>query len=490
VGSIERNWIAATTTNKNSADDAETQIVKIMSNKKFGWIVLAVLATLAVVGWHYADCFSMAALLRDAATGGLCLAAAPVVLTQEQVDEFKLILDEVKGGWSKVKSLPDSFKLLEVLPGQVKTLQDENEKLLKEVNEVRRLMAVRSQFSNQVRVPGIVSDDCARHLAALAISARVRSGKEFVNGERLAGMAKDILGVEQKAALTSSDIPLPTEYSGQVVELVSQFGTARKYGTVYPLGAGTVKLPKLGTDTTFGLIASSATVTEKSPTVSFVTFTAEKFGGLVRIPSELDDDSIVALGQFIARYSARQIASVEDSNFWVGTGAGSGVNGSVAGLTASTITNSKVTQMASTKTHYSDATLANFRALRSVPDEPAIRNGVYYVHTTFEQLLSSFNTAGDKPFMQNGTNGLSLDGFPIRLIHSMTTYSVSANVSKVFALFGDVSFQYLGIRGGVRFDTSVDAAFATDEILIRALERFTIGLMATGAVAGLETAAS
>jgi len=38
--------------------------------------------------------------------------------------------------------------------------------------------------------------------------------------------------------------------------------------------------------------------------VAFVTFTAEKFGGLVRIPTEIDDDSIVPLGQFIARYSA------------------------------------------------------------------------------------------------------------------------------------------------------------------------------------------
>jgi len=72
----------------------------------------------------------------------------------------------------------------------------------------------------------------------------------------------------------------------------------------------------------------------------------------------------------------------------------------------------------------------------------------------------------------------------------LPAYSTSVNASKVFMLFGDMSFQYLGVRGGVRFDTSVDAAFATDEILIRALERFTIGLMATGAVAGLETAAS
>jgi HK97 family phage major capsid protein len=63
-------------------------------------------------------------------------------------------------------------------------------------------------------------------------------------------------------------------------------------------------------------------------------------------------------------------------------------------------------------------------------------------------------------------------------------------VSKVFMLFGDATYQYLGVRGQIRFDTSIDAAFTTDEILIRAIERFTIGLMATGAVAGLQTAAS
>jgi len=33
-------------------------------------------------------------------------------------------------------------------------------------------------------------------------------------------------------------------------------------------------------------------------------------------------------------------------------------------------------------------------------------------------------------------------------------------------------------------------AFTTDEVLLRAIERFTIGLMATGAVGGLQTAAA
>src|SRR6266496_1353622 len=122
------------------------------------------------------------------------------------------------------------------------------------------------------------------------------------------------------------------------------------------------------------------------------------------------------------------------------------------------------------------------------------------MHPSFEQLLSGFNTAGDKPYnplaqlqgsgAQPFMMGPTLDGFPVRWVDIMPAYSTSANVSKVFMLFGDLSFQYLGVQGRPRFDTSTDAAFATDEILIRAVERFTIGLMAVGAVAGLETAAS
>ena len=116
--------------------------------------------------------------------------------------------------------------------------------------------------------------------------------------------------------------------------------------------------------------------------------------------------------------------------------------------------------------------------------------GAYYMHPSFEQHLSGLNTAGDKPYQANGSRGAQLDGYSINWVDIMPAYSTSANVSKVFALFGDLSYQYLATRGGVRMDTSKEAGFTTDEILIRALERFTIGLMATGAVSGLETAAS
>ncbi len=343
-----------------------------------------------------------------------------------------------------------------------------------------------------VRATQTVSDECAANIIACCLATRLKAAGnlEAKQADLYAGIYKEITGEEWKTALASSDIPLPTEYRGEVVELVSAFGDARKYGTVIPLGTGTVNLPRMGTDPTFGLIATSGSVGEKSPTAVNVTFTPQKFGGLVRIPSELDDDSIIGLGQFIARYAARQMAYCEDWQFFRSTGAGSGLNGSVEGLCVSTITNSKVTQQASTKTKYSDATLAQIRLIRSQVDAAALGMAAYYCHPTFEQHFSGLNTAGDKPYQLSGLKGATLDGFPIRWVDAMPAYSTSANVSKVFLLFGDLSYQYLGLRGSMRFESSAEAAFATDEILVRALERMTIGLMATGAVSGLQTAAS
>jgi HK97 family phage major capsid protein len=335
---------------------------------------------------------------------------------------------------------------------------------------------------------GEVTEDCARALGAIALVGAIGRGTARDN-DRACGVVKDVLGIEAKTALSSTDIPLPVGYSGEVVELVAEYGAARKFGTVYPLGSGVVNLPRLKTDTTFTVLAQATAITEKSPQTEWVTFTPEKFGGLIRLPAEIDADSIVPMGQFLARYSARNIARVEDWNFFMGTGTVGTVNGDVEGLCVSTVSNSK-TVASGTLASPSEFTLAHLRSVRAKCDAAALQNAAYYMHPSFEQLLSNLNTAGDKPYNANGIMGATLDGYPIRWVDVMLPYLTTDVVSKVHVLFGDASYQYLGVRGGISFATSTEAGFATDEVLVRCMERFTIGLMATGAVGGLITHSS
>jgi len=421
-------------------------------------------------------------------------------LTKEQIQEFQGVIADLKGYGPMLPALKEigdgegGFKLIKELPERTKAAEAQVKALQEKIDQHLR-QSIGTRAARQVLLPGqSVSDECARYLAAIYIVGGHQQGKlDRVSAHTrdfLLGHAKDQLGTEVKyTPLTASEIPLPTEYQAEVVALLSQFGTARRYGTVFPLGTGVVKLPAMSTSPAFGLLVMSGAVTSKAPAFQWVTFTAEKFGGLVVLPSEIEEDSIVAMGQFIARYCAYSMAVVEDQVFWMNLDGAT--YGAVKGLCGSTITNSKVTQMASPKTHYSDATLAHLRALRAVPDEAAIGRGAYYCHRTFEQHFSGLNTAGDKPYVANGAQGVAtFDGFPINWVPIMPAYATGANASKVFILFGDPTFQYLGTRGGVRFDTSREAGFITDEVMFRSIERFTIGLMATGAVAGLETAAS
>ena len=365
------------------------------------------------------------------------------------------------------------------IEGLRKEFNDQRESL---TSMQKSLLAARNVAS---RKAGEVSEACARTIGAIAALRGINKGLVTEGVERLKGLVGEVLG---KTALSTSDIPLPVDYSGEVVELVGAYGAARRFGTVFPLGAGTVKLPALGTDPAFGLIGINAAVTQKSPTISFVNFAASKWGGLVIIPNEIDEDSVVAMGQFIARYSARQMAKIEDTVFFAADG--TSTYDSLSGLTKSVVTNSKTVSLASTKTKISDVTLAKLRELRTAVDAAALATGAYYFHPSMEQALAGLNSSGDKPYTAAGIQGASLDGFPIRWVDVLPAYSTSASASTVFGLFGDVSYQYLGTRGGMRFDISDQAGFANDQLYVRALERFTIGLMATGAVAGITTAAS
>ncbi len=401
----------------------------------------------------------------DGRTGGGVM--SPEVFQQKVLGGVEALQTKAKNSEEHMKRLED--ELIE-LRGQ---------------NQSFRKAALSSVVKGDSSSNGGVSHDCARMLGAIGMAKAIQRGHVTDNRDAISRVVVDVLG---KTALTTSDIPLPVSYSGEVVELVAQYGAARKFGTVFPLPSGVVKLPRLKTDTAFGLIAMSAAISQKSPQFEFVTFNAEKWGGMIVIPTEISEDGGVALGQFIARYAARQIARIEDTVFFAADG--TGTYDSLEGLTTSVVTDSKVVELASTKTKYSDVTMAKFRELRSIVDSPVLGSGKYYLHPTFEQVLASFNTAGDKPYLANGIKGASFDGFGIEWVDVLPAYSASTNAAKVFALFGDLSYQYLGVRGPIRFDMSDIPGFANDQLYVRSLERFTIGKMAAGAVGGLKTAAS
>jgi HK97 family phage major capsid protein len=140
----------------------------------------------------------------------------------------------------------------------------------------------------------------------------------------------------------------------------------------------------------------------------------------------------------------------------------------------------------------SNITLQNLRDLRAKVDQAAFNNAAYYMNRTMEGLLSNYNSATNAtPYIAHGPSGPMLDGFPIRWVGVMPVYDNASNhFNQYQAVFGDLSYWYLGERGSMRVDVSNDIYFATDEVGVRFLERFDPELMADQSNAVLQLSAT
>src|SRR5216684_670046 len=317
--------------------------------------VLGIAIGLYNLGTPGPACFGIVALwqLSQFAMSKKSLACyiTPAGLTPEQIQEFSTILDGVKGYDEMFKALADlakvegGFAAIKALPALLKTEQTRNDDLQKELKKLRKLAA---NFEGPTGVRWIgnkpfVTDACARALTGTVLIevALMEGGRalerlipERSRRERMLNLSAEYLGtdlktameIQSKAALDSTTTPLPTIYVPQVIELVWKYGQARQFATVYPLGAGTVKLPRLkaGEDD-FGYLGvgtagMSQNIPERRVTAELVTFTANKAGGLIRIPTEIEEDTFIPLGQFLARYISRQLAKLEDKTMFIGDG--------------------------------------------------------------------------------------------------------------------------------------------------------------------------
>jgi HK97 family phage major capsid protein len=430
---------------------------------------------------------------------GVCFTGA---LTPEQSKEFATILDGMKGYDSMFKELASEggWAAIKKLPELLKTEQTRNDELQGRLKKMEKGASITPGTTGVRWVNGgpFVTDDCALAMAGMYMACSYRqekwNAKLLGDAEQAMEKAAGYLGVT-RAALTGTDIPLPTIYVPQVVELVYKYGQFRQFATVFPLGAGTVNLPQLkaGEDA-FGLIAMSAAVTERRVQAQNVTFTAQKVGGIVRIPTEIEEDTFIPLGQFLARYISRRFAAFEDTIGFLGDNTATYGRYGVAPYTTSIGGTPQLRQLAAGKTKVTDAVVNDFRAIRALVNAAVLQTGnaAYYMNPTMEALLVTFNTL-NQPLIYRPAQGgqpASLDGFPIRWVGVMQAYSAAAAPSTFPAVFGDLSYWYLGERGAPRVETSREVYFATDEIGMRAVERIDVQAMAPDAMSALETAAA
>jgi HK97 family phage major capsid protein len=230
---------------------------------------------------------------------------------------------------------------------------------------------------------------------------------------------------------------------------------------------------------------------EKSPTITFASLESHKLGGIIRLPREIDEQSIIAMGNFLARYSAVEFARAEDT--WGFLANGQSTYENIKGVVQIARDNTKTVILAATKTKPSDATLDDFRALRRQVNKAALsgRLSAYYLDTTWETRLSAFKTDAEPNVYQRLPNGSAiLDGYPIVWTDVLEPYGTDAVPDKCIAVFGALSFWWFGEHGSPRIDRSEHVFFQNDQFAIKFIEEIDFDYACADATAALITASS
>ena len=119
------------------------------------------------------------------------------------------------------------------------------------------------------------------------------------------------------------------------------------------------------------------------------------------------------------------------------------------------------------------------------------RLSAYYLDSTWETQLPTFRTTAEPYVYQRLPDGTAmLDGYPIVWTDVLQSYSTSAAADQPLAVFGALSFWWMGEHGQPRIDTSDHVYFANDQLAVRFIEEIDFDYAAVDATAALITAAS
>lgn len=325
-------------------------------------------------------------------------------------------------------------------------------------------------------------------------------------------------GVEMKAhseAINSGGGYLvPPEFGNDMIILREQFGVFRANAKIVPMASDTRSDPRRTGGLTAYFIGENTQITESQKGWDRVNLTAKKLAVLTKMSSELNEDSVVNLGDDLAGEISYAFANKEDLCGFLGDG--TSTYGGIVGLTnaflnlSGTIANIAGVTVAPNQTAsngYGAILLANFLAMQGNLPEYAAKMGnlKWYCHRNFyyNTMLSLALAAGgvtEAEILAAGAVEPRFLGYPVEFAQVMPKVFAT---SQIPCFFGNMPMTAsLGDRRQVTIALSEHLNFDSDELAMRGTERFdinvhdvgnasaTAGLRVTGPMVALITGAS
>ncbi|MBT8199590.1 MAG: phage major capsid protein [Acidimicrobiia bacterium] len=277
---------------------------------------------------------------------------------------------------------------------------------------------------------------------------------------------------------------VPSPMSNAIIDLRDQFGVARQELNFVPMSSDTLTIPKVSSGTTVYAVGENVEITAADAKWASVTLNARKWAALSRISSELVDDAIISVIDWLTTDFARSFAEKEDDSLFNGDGTSTyhGIYGVRPKIVDGNHTTGAVDLETGDNT-FAEITLVGIHDVVGALEPQWHGTAKFYMSqqcwsTAFERLMAA--SGGNTTTTLAAGVGLSFLGYPVVLSQKMPTSTGDLENVAMF-LFGDLNAAVAaGERRGFRTGILRERYAELDQVGVMATTRFDFSVHGLG----------
>ena len=278
--------------------------------------------------------------------------------------------------------------------------------------------------------------------------------------------AADFMAAQSEGTDDKGGFTVPTPLASELINLIEEYGVARNVCRRIVMGAPTWTVPKLAGHATVFYPNEADAITASDLTFSQVSLVAQKMAGLVKMSTEISEDSLISMTDTIVRDLAWSFAKAEDEALFSGHASlyADGIEGDAD------IAAHSVADVASLALSDLTATVVAAGQERGLNHEwymsPTLWNG---------QIRDILNAAGgnSQADLVGGVRPTLL-GYPVNLVNAMKGAGASSSAD-LLCVFGDLGVShYFGDRRSLNFRVLNELFAVNDQVGVICTQRIAL----------------
>jgi len=340
------------------------------------------------------------------------------------------------------------------------------EVLAEQISELKQ-PAGRKAFVDEAGGP----DKAVGYLKQASFYAKALGVEDKFNGVDLKAITDDI--VYTGANGQGGYLNAPAETMAEIARIGKEASAVMRLARKFTQNSDTLYVPTDTSDLTFTVTNESVAKTSTKPTFTRATLSLKKAAALIVVTDEMISGSVVDMVDYL--------------NTRLGEDYGEFLDTSVLGASA-TSPFDNIAHVSGTNSVTLESDGPDWDKLIDVTasiKSKALRKARFFMdRTTFAEIRKVKGTDG-QPIFQAGLAGQpgSILGYPVELIDVMPTYS-DATSGEMVALFGDLSYWYMGQGAAFNIGVSREASVTLDSTLTSLWENNMVGIRAEALVSG------